>query len=88
MKFQHAAQQRMRGNEIGPVMIETEAVRAFTFFNAESLKPTTAIGWADVLSRHPPNESVTGYAWSGLCTCSSGGLFQAPKKPRLLGKST
>src|SRR5581483_4157642 len=37
MKFQHAAQQRMRCNKIGPVMIETEAVGALTFVGVKNL---------------------------------------------------
>ena len=60
MEREHAAQQRMRRNEIDPVMIETEAARALTFFVVKNPEPAGTVIRAEILGRHPPNECVAG----------------------------
>jgi hypothetical protein len=52
----------MRRNEIGPVMVETEAARALTFLRVKNTKPAAAVSRADIFGGHPPNESVVGSA--------------------------
>ena len=80
MEREHAAQQRMRCNEIDPVMIETEAARALAFFGVKNPEPAGTVIRADIFGRHPPNECVTGDAWPGFRICLSGRAFQSPKK--------
>ena len=82
MEPEHAAQQRMRCNEIDPVMIETEdAARALAFFG---VKESRASGHSHPVRTfsvgiHQTNASPATRR-PGFRICLSGRAFQSPKK--------